>query len=135
VTVLVGIDAQAIAEVEVSIAQFGDRYIRRLFTDEEVANCEDRPATLAQGLAGRFAAKEAVLKILSIGDVVPAWKSIEILRTETGEPDVVLSGEAAALARQLGVTSLSISLTRGGGIAAAAVVATVSPIDAEPTDD
>jgi holo-[acyl-carrier protein] synthase len=131
VTVLVGIDAQAIAEVEVSIAQFGDRYIRRLFTDEEVANCEDRPATLA----GRFAAKEAVLKILSIGDVVPAWKSIEILRTETGEPDVVLSGEAAALARQLGVTSLSISLTRGGGIAAAAVVATVSPIDAEPTDD
>jgi holo-[acyl-carrier protein] synthase len=135
VTVLIGIDAQAIAEVEDSIAQFGDRYTRRLFTDEELATCGNGPATLAQGLAARFAAKEAVLKILNVGDVVPAWRSIEIRRTATGQPEVALAGEAAVLARRQGITSLSLSLTRGGGVAAATVVATVSPPDSEVTDD
>lgn len=134
-TVLIGVDAQAIAEVEASLAQFGDRYTRRLFTDEEVATCASGPATLAEGLAGRFAAKEAVLKILTLGDVVAPWKSIEIRRTKTGKPVVTLGGEAAVLARRQGITSLSCSLSRGGGVAAAAVVATVSPPDLERTDD
>jgi holo-[acyl-carrier-protein] synthase len=131
VTVLIGIDAQAIAEAEASIAQVGDRYTRRLSTDEEPATCGNGPAALAQGLAGRFATKEAVLKILNVGDVVPAWRSVEIRGTTTGRPEVALGGEAVALARRQGITSLSLSLTRDGGIAAAAVVATVSPLDSD----
>jgi holo-[acyl-carrier protein] synthase len=126
VTVLIGIDAQAIAEVEASIAQFGDRYTRRLFTDEEIAVCANSPGTLAGGLAARFAAKEAVLKVLVTDDIVPAWTSIKVLRTKSGAPEVALTGDAAVLAHRQGITSLSLSLTRGAGLAVAAVVATVS---------
>jgi holo-[acyl-carrier protein] synthase len=127
VNVLVGIDVQAIDEVETSVRLFGDRYTRRLFTEHEVHCCGENPLTAASGLAARFAAKEAVLKILDTREAAPSWKTIEVRRGEGGRPEIVLSGETAELARRQGVSAISLSLSHGGGIATAAVVAQVSP--------
>lgn len=122
--VLVGIDVQPIDEVEASLRTFGDRYRHLLFTDHELASCGDTPATAA-GLAARFAAKEAVLKILDTHATVPSWRSIEVKRAASGRPEIELHDHAADLAGLQGLHDLSISLSHGGGIATAAVVATV----------
>lgn len=82
--ILVGIDVQPIEEVEPSMRQFGVRYAHRLFTDVELESCGENPVTAASGLAGRFAAKEAVLKILDSQDTVPPWKSIEVQHAKGG---------------------------------------------------
>lgn len=123
--ILVGIDVQPIDEVATSIRDFGDRYRRRLFTSEELAFCGDGPSS-ASGLAARFAAKEAVLKVLDTRTTVPSWRSIEVQRLVVGPPTIMLHGDAADLARAQGLSDLSLSLSHGGGIATAAVIATFS---------
>jgi len=125
VSILVGIDVQPINEVEASIKEFGARYTHRLFTDDEIANCGDGPGA-ASGFAGRFAAKEAVLKILELNDIVPRWKSIEVRRSMGGRPEVELHGEAAKIARSQGIKEISLSISHGGGIASATVIAQVT---------
>ncbi|HEY5266554.1 MAG TPA: 4'-phosphopantetheinyl transferase superfamily protein [Acidimicrobiales bacterium] len=124
--ILVGIDVQSIEEVGASINEFGARYTRRLFTDDEIESCGDGPAA-ASSFAARFAAKEAVLKILDIGETIPRWKSIEVRRSTGGRPEVVLHDEAAEIARTQGIGEISLSITHGGGIASATVVAQTTP--------
>lgn len=124
--VLVGIDVQPIDEVEASMKEFGARYTRRLFTDLELDDCGENPLTVASGLAARFAAKEAVLKILDTREIIPSWRAIEVQRCSGGRPKIVLSGEAAELAHRQGVEKMSLSLSHGGGIATAVVVAQVA---------
>jgi holo-[acyl-carrier protein] synthase len=125
VKILVGTDVQPIDEVASSIGEFGTRYTHRLFTDHERQSCGDDPALAASGLAARFAAKEAVLKILDSPVIAPPWRAIEVQRTESGRPEIVLSGTAAELAQSQGINSLSLSLSHAGGIAFATVVAQV----------
>lgn len=121
--ILVGTDVQPIDEVEASMAQFGERYTRRLFTDHEILCCGENPVTAAAGFAARFAAKEAVLKILDSSATVPPWKSIEVQREGRGAPRIVLNNEAADLANEQGIENIALSLSHGGGIATAVVVA------------
>ena len=122
-TIRVGADLASVADVSASIDHFGDRYLRRLFTDHELASCEGRPASLA----ARFAAKEATIKVLRPVDANPEWRSIEVRRAPSGACDLHLSGTAARMAAEQGIDELAISLTHEGGIAAAVVVATVTP--------
>lgn len=131
--ILVGIDVQPIVEVEASIKEFGDRYTQRLFTDHELESCGENPLTAASGLAGRFAAKEAVLKILDVRESVPPWTTIEVHRTKGTRPEIVLRGIAAEIARHQGVKQISLSLSHGGGIATAAVVAQIAEHESEMT--
>jgi holo-[acyl-carrier protein] synthase len=126
--VLVGIDIQPIGEVEESLRTFGARYRRVLFTDHELESCGDNAST-ASSLAARFAAKEAVLKILDVEETVPPWRSIEVRQSASGRPEILLHGEAAELARLQGIQDISLSLSHAGGIATAAVVA---PVVARP---
>lgn len=116
---------QSIDEVDASIKEFGARYTNRLFTDDEIASCGEGPAA-ASGFAGRFAAKEAVLKILDLHEVVPRWRSIEVRRSKGGRPEVALHGEAAEIARSQGIQEISLSVSHGGGIASATAIAQVS---------
>jgi holo-[acyl-carrier protein] synthase len=125
--ILVGIDVQPISEVQESLTTYGTRYTRRLFTDHELSTCGQSPGSSAPRLAGRFAAKEAVLKILDVKDIVPSWKEIEVRRTETGRPEIALSGIAARIARRRGIRQMSLSLSHAGDAASAVVVARVSP--------
>jgi holo-[acyl-carrier protein] synthase len=122
--VLVGVDIQPIDEVTASLIEYGDRYRRLLFTDEELRCCGENSSTSSK-LAERFAAKEAVLKILDTENTVPSWRSIEVSQDAGGRPEISLRGSAAELARSQGIQDLSVSLSHAGGVATAAVIATV----------
>jgi holo-[acyl-carrier protein] synthase len=121
--VLVGVDVQSISEVERSIREFGDHYLRRLYTDHERDSCQGDVRVAAGGLAARFAAKEAVIKLLDAGDDAPEWQSIEVRRTKSERPEVKLHGRAAEIARRRGVEDISLSLSHDGDVAVATVVA------------
>jgi holo-[acyl-carrier protein] synthase len=125
VTVVAGLDVQSIDEVGDSIARFGDRYCHRLFTNQELAQCEMNGEDFVSGLALRFAAKEAVLKVLRPRDRIPPWRSIEIRLPVRGIPGVLLSGDAAALAMRGGVEDILLSVSSARGCAMATAIAEV----------
>jgi len=126
-TFRIGLDVQSIEEVQDSIAEFGDLYTQRVYTPHEIESSAGDLLTRASSLAGRFAAKEAVLKVLDFEDRAPPLKSIEIWRDDSRRPTVRLNGLAAELARQQGIDQISLSFSHSGGVAAAAVVAQISP--------
>src|SRR5258706_12086466 len=70
----VGTDIVAVAEVARSIELFGDRYLRRVYTDAELEYCLSRGPNAPLHLAARFAAKEAALKALRLGDRAVSWR-------------------------------------------------------------
>ncbi len=118
----VGVDLTAVGEVAESLAVQGERYLRRLFTDHEVASSEGPDGPAAESLAARFAAKEAALKVLRPGGSRPEWRDIEVRRAANGACDLVLHGNAAMLAAEQGIEELSLSLSHEGGMAVAVVV-------------
>jgi holo-[acyl-carrier protein] synthase len=122
VTLLVGVDFQEIDEVRASIENFGDRFVRRIYTDDEIDDCRANAELSAPALASRFAAKEAVFKLLDVGDGPASWREIEV-RLESGQPVIALRGGAAALAARRGIATMSLSLSQSGRTAAAVVVA------------
>ncbi|MEO7122231.1 MAG: 4'-phosphopantetheinyl transferase superfamily protein [Lacisediminihabitans sp.] len=122
----VGIDAQPVAEVHQALVDHGDRYRRRLFTEHEVDACGGwaaDPTHAAEGLAARFAAKEATLKALRVTDRIPGWTEIEVVRASGGWVTLTLTGVARALADEAELTAFEISLTHTAAIAIAIVVA------------
>jgi holo-[acyl-carrier protein] synthase len=141
--VKVGVDVTSIAEVADAVATFGDRYLRRLFTAQEIDSCG--APSRAESLAARFAAKEAVLKVLEPTGARPPWRDIEVVRGGSGACRIRLHRRAASLAADRGVGAMSVSLSHEAGVAVAVVAAACSapgtasrhaaePIDTEPTD-
>ncbi len=120
-----GIDVVAVEEVAASLAAFGDRYARRLFTAAERSDSRWPVAgpDAAESLAARFAAKEAVVKVLAPDGWAPSWTEIEVRRRPSGACELALSGGAASRATDVGVISWAVSLTHHGGVAAAVVLA------------
>ena len=119
----VGTDLVPIGQVAESVARFGDRYVGRVYTAHEVSCCQGTPLVMAAGLAARFAAKEATIKVLRPVENQPDWRSIEIRRDPAGWCSVHLTGGAAAMADEQGITNMAVSLTHEAGMAAAVVVA------------
>ena len=119
----VGTDLVAVDQVAESVARFGDRYLGRVYTAHEVSCCRGTPAVVAAGLAARFAAKEATIKVLRPTGHQPDWRSIEIRRDPAGWCAVHLTDEAARMAREQGIDNFAVSLTHEAGMAAAVVVA------------
>jgi holo-[acyl-carrier protein] synthase len=119
---LVGIDLVDVEEVERSIARLGDRYKKRLFSERELASCQDAGSTSAL-LAGHLAAKEAAIKVLRPGGRGLDWRSIEVRRELTGKLTVQLSGAASQLAREAGITRIEVSLSCSAGQAMAVALA------------
>ncbi len=123
----VGIDLVSVEDVANSIARFGQAYLERVFTPHELASVRPDPQSgdghpAVEGLAARFAAKEAVLKVLRPGDMRPDWRTIEIRRSTDGWCDVVLTGAAADLAIGAGLEDLGVSITHEGQASAAVAV-------------
>ncbi|MCW5811247.1 MAG: holo-ACP synthase [Labilithrix sp.] len=120
----VGIDLVRTRSVEEAIAEFGDRYLRRVFTDAEVAYAMSAPAPAVASarLAARFAAKEAAMKALDLGERGVGWRDIEVVRTPTGAPALALHGNAAAALQERGTPTLSVSLSHEAEYATAVVV-------------
>jgi holo-[acyl-carrier protein] synthase len=119
----VGIDLVRVGDARQALDRFGDRYLRRVFTDAEAAYCLQAPASAAERLAARFAAKEAAIKVLRPSAWLD-WRSIEVVRSPAGWTELALRGEAAELARSHGLCQFSLSLSHDGEYATAVVVAT-----------
>lgn len=102
-----GVDLIEIERIRDAMKLHGDRFLNRIYTEKEIAENSGR----IESLAGRFAAKEAVAKSLGcgIGDV--AWKEIEILRGNSGEPILVLHGAAEKKSKDRGVVRWSVSVS------------------------
>jgi holo-[acyl-carrier protein] synthase len=107
----IGIDAVEIERIRAVRERHGDRFLRRVYTEAERRLCAESPDPTA-ALAGRFAAKEALLKALAtgIGSGI-RWKDVEILSAGRRIPKVELHGPAAERAERLGATSALVSLT------------------------
>jgi holo-[acyl-carrier protein] synthase len=127
----VGIDLCSVADVAYSVATFGDRYLQRVYTADEIEYCGRDPLLTAERLAARFAAKEAAVKVLRPRDARPEWRDIEVQRDPGGWCELALTGSAAVLAEEAAITSLSVSLTHEAGLANAVVVATLDQHEAD----
>jgi holo-[acyl-carrier protein] synthase len=116
----VGIDVIEIERVREVLRKYPERFLRRVFTPEEVAFCRGR----VPELAARFAAKEAVMKALGTGARSVGWREIEVLPDRRGKPLVYLYGGAAERAERIGLEEIDISLTHNNTFAIASVVCT-----------
>lgn len=118
----VGVDLIEVARIRAALEdlRIGSRFRDRVYTEQEIAYCEKKGRGRYESYAGRFAAKEAVMKALGRGwGANVAWRDIEVARARSGKPDVVLHDKTAELAQQLGIRRwvLSISHTADHGIA------------------
>jgi holo-[acyl-carrier protein] synthase len=122
-----GIDLVSVDSVAESIARHSDRYLERIYTDGELADCRDAAGgPLPERLASRFAAKEALMKALrpARDDAIP-WRQVAVRSDRSGAPALELCGRAQAVAQRRGVRSLALSMTHERGYAAAVVVAEI----------
>jgi len=118
----VGIDIVEIDRVAALIDRYGDRFLNKIFLPDEIAYCR-RHRRFAQHFAVRIAAKEAASKALGTGwHNGVHWKLVEVRRIPPGQPQIVLHGRAAQLARHQGVNSIVLSLTHGENLAIAEVI-------------
>lgn len=123
--VRVGIDLVDVAAVASSLATFGAAYSGRVYTAGELRDVAVGGMLAPERLAGRFAAKEAALKVLAPGDDAVPWRDIEVRTSPGGAPSLQLSGAAEALAARVGIAELAVSMTHENGTAAAVVVGVV----------
>jgi holo-[acyl-carrier protein] synthase len=114
-TTELGIDIIKVDRIRASLERFGERFSKRVLTVGEQRYVRDRPETFA----GRWAAKEAVSKVLGLGVRGIGWRDIEIERLPTGQPAVRLHGRAAARAEQLGMERIAVSITHESDYAVA----------------
>jgi holo-[acyl-carrier protein] synthase len=117
--VAVGVDIIEIARIERTLADFGERFLRRVYTERERERYSSRPSELA----ARFAAKEATSKALGTGIRGIRWREMEVLSNRRGKPILVLHGAAAERAASLGLVAFDVSLTHSRTDAMAFVVA------------
>ena len=114
-TTELGIDIIKVDRIRATMARFGERFSKRVLTDGERRYVRDRPETFA----GRWAAKEAVSKVLGLGVRGIGWTEIEIERLPTGQPSVRLNGRAAQRAGQLGMDRIAVSISHESDYAVA----------------
>jgi len=118
-----GIDATDIPRIAAAIDRFGERFLRRVFTDGEIAYCR-RKRDATASFAARFAAKEAAMKALGTGHSRGVyWTGIEVVRRH-GPPRLAFHGGAAARLHELGGTGSLLSLTHSDHLAIAHVTLT-----------
>lgn len=114
-TTELGIDIIKVERIRDTLARFGSRFSHRVLTPAEQRYVRDRPETMA----GRWAAKEAVSKVLGLGVRGIGWRDIEVERLPTGAPAVRLHGRAAARAEQLGMGRIALSISHESDYAVA----------------
>lgn len=124
--VSVGVDVIEIARIQRALDDFGERFLRKVYTERE----RDRYGARVSELAARFAAKEATSKALGTGIRGIRWREMEVLSNRRGKPVLVLHGSAAARAEMLGLMAFDVSLSHSRTDALAFVVAFRDPAHA-----
>ena len=118
----VGIDLCAVVRIAELDERYGERFLRRVFTEAELARCRN-PRRRHECLAGRFAAKEAALKALGTGlSRGIAWHDVELVGGESQRPSIAWHRRAAAIFAERGAVRSSVSVTHDAGMAAAVVI-------------
>ena len=107
-----GIDIVETARIRRSVEEHGQRFLDRVFTPGEQRYCAASPKRYFEHLAGRFAAKEAVLKVLGTGwRGGIAWTDVEVTKEPSGQPKIVLTGECARIAGERGISRWHVSIS------------------------
>ena len=115
-------DIVEVPRIAAALERYGERFLRRIFTSDEVLYCQSK-ANAAERFAARFAAKEAAMKALGTGwQGGIAWREVEVRREPGGRPTVAFSGRAAEVAARLGATRASLSLSHTEEHAIASVI-------------
>jgi len=117
-----GVDIAEVPRIAAAIERFGERFLRRIFTDNEIRYCESK-ANKIERFAARFAAKEAALKAIGTGwRRGVAWRDVEVTREWGGRPTMVFHGVAGEFAAKLGVKRVHVSLSHTAEHAIAHVI-------------
>ncbi len=117
-----GIDLVKIERIEKIIKKWGDNFTSRVFTLLEREYCEKKKGNKYQSYAGRFAAKEALLKSLGLGLKGINWKEIEIENNELGQSIIETSGKLKKIASEKGVSKYFITISHTKDYAIAQVI-------------
>ena len=116
-----GFDLASVSGIAESIRAFGRRFTDRFFTSQELDYALSGVGQCAERLAARFAAKEAVIKALSLSETGLDWRDIEVVKLADGGCAIALRGEAKRVADSIGVTRILVSLSHDGDCAGAVV--------------
>jgi holo-[acyl-carrier protein] synthase len=118
-----GIDLVDFGRIEKMLEKHPKRFLDRVFTPTEQTDA-DNTKNRIEKLAGRFAAKEAVMKLIGTGwrDGI-AWTDIEVVNNPLGQPIVTITGKVKELADQQGVEQITLSITHTSNFAIASAVA------------
>lgn len=103
----IGTDIIEIERIRQAIARYGDRFLNRVYTKNELKIYGHR----AHSLAASFAGKEAVMKVLGTGNRGVAWREIEVLYHPGGKPHIRLNGRAVKEAQKLGIKEIDVSMS------------------------
>ena len=119
----IGVDLVKVERVAAALERHGDRFLNRIFTSQEIKHCRGK-VRAASMLAMRFAAKEAFSKALGVGlrkDGI-RWREVEVVPNPMGKPEFAISGRAAQLCAEIGITGMHLTLTDEAEMALAVVV-------------
>jgi holo-[acyl-carrier protein] synthase len=132
-----GVDIVEVARIARAVERWGARFLRRVFTDGELAHCGAGEALRLPSLAARWAAKEAAAKLLGVGvrglgagargARALAWHELEVAADANGRPRLLLHGAARARADAVGIAAIDLSLSHTADYAVASVVALALP--------
>lgn len=114
----IGTDIIEIERVKEAVERYGQRFLNRVYTPDELKLYGHR----AHSLAASFAAKEAVMKVLGTGNRGVAWREIEVLNHESGKPYVTLYRRALVAAGKLGIEEIDISMSHSRAYATAVAI-------------
>jgi len=114
-----GVDLIDIDRIAGALHRHSQRFRRRILTDREDRYCGER----VERIAGRWAAKEAVSKVLGLGVRGVGWREIEVLPNYAGQPQVLLHGRAAARAARLGIGEVTVSISHERRMAVSVAIA------------
>ena len=115
----IGVDLVEIERIRGVLRRYPERFRRRVLTEHENRYCGSR----IECVAGRWAAKEAISKVLGLGVRGVGWREIEVLPNRAGQPQVLLHARAAARAEAMGLDEVSVSISHERSMAVAVAVA------------
>lgn len=126
-----GTDIVEIVRIGEMIDRHGESFLNRIYTEEEIRYCQKRKHC-NEAFAGRWAAKEAIMKVLGTGFVRGiGWQDIEVLAEKNGKPYVKMQGGAGEHARRIGIDEVLITISHCRTYATATAIGVASPSDGE----
>lgn len=114
----IGVDIIEIERIRQAIERWGERFLNRVYTKEELSIYGHR----AHSLAASFASKEAVMKLLGTGNKGVAWREIETLNHPSGKPYIRLNGRAKKVADEMGIKEIDVSMSHSKEYATAVAI-------------